>query len=283
MIEISVIILSLLIEAYVILLIGAITWLYFASRKKKNDRNAAVKLVDQIKHQSETRLTTTGSFLEEKYHFEGHQLKKAVASIDKAEKRFFQKVIDMYLQRDAEAFSKLDADVAELIETYKELTPAIKVENVVNDESEKDAQIEQLKKSNEQLTQELEITNKTISDMIGEFGNMFGGGKDNELEQREVVKKVISKHDEDIAANEPSSEDIESAVEEVAIDEVNSESLETDEIAIEGIDFERDETQPSEIETEPEKEEEGESVTSEADIDDILNGIISPDQKKPES
>jgi cbb3-type cytochrome oxidase subunit 3 len=238
MIEISAIFLSLLIEVYVILLIGVVSWLYFASKKKKNDREAALKLVDQIKHQSEARLSSAGSFLKEKYHLEGKQLKKAIETIDRSEKRFFQRVIDIYLKRDSEALSSLDADFAELIETYKSLTPAI---TVVKESSEKDEQIELLQTANAQLAQELAITNKTMSDMIAEFGNMFGGGSDNELEQTEVVEKVIAHHQEIVTDEESgdiSAEDIDIGI------------------------FESEE----------------ETVTSEDDIDDILNGIISSDK-----
>jgi hypothetical protein len=238
MIEISAIVFSLLIEAYVILLIGVGSWFYFVSKKKKNDRNAALKLVDQIKHQSEARLSSTRAFLKDKYSLEGPKLKKAIALIDKSEKHFFQKVIDIYLNRDAEALSSLDAEVAALIDTYKSLTPAIK------NESEKDQQIELLQAANAQLTDELAITNKTMSDMIAEFGNMFGGGSDNELQQTEVVEKVIAHHQEDL----------------------------NNKIAQEEEDLYSDET---DIETDDKSEE----VTSEDDIDDILNGVISSDNK----
>lgn len=280
MIEISVIVLSLLIEAYVILLIAGLTWLYFASRKKKNDRQAALKLVEQIKHQSDTRLTATGSYLEEKYQFEGQQLAKAVKSIDKAEKNFFQKVIDMYLKRDAEALGKLDAFVAEMIAAYKELTPAIRVEKPDNNDAEKDAEIERLKEEQERLTEQLAITNKTMSDMIAEFGNMFGGGKDNELEQNEVVRKIIKKHQqEDLAAIETGSESVET-VTVVKDEEANAATVDMDEIAIEGVDLEGGGVQASQQEPDPATEAEAdEEVTSDADIDDILNGIISPDPK----
>ncbi len=281
MIEISVIFLSLLIEAYVILLFAALTWLYFASRKKKNDRQAALKLVEQIKHQSDTRLTATGSYLEEKYQFEGQQLAKAVKSIDKAEKSFFQKVIDMYLKRDAEAFGKLDAFVAEMIAAYKELTPAIRVEKSDNNDAEKDAEIARLKEENEQLTEQLAITNKTMSDMIAEFGNMFGGGKDNELEQNEVVNKLIKKHQQaDSADVDPDLERAETAEAE-EVEEANTAMLDMDDIAIEGVDLEGGAVQVSQQEADPETEAEvDEEVASDADIDDILNGIISSGPEK---
>lgn len=237
MIEISPIVLSLLIEAYVILLIGLISWIYFAAKKKKNDRNAALKLIEQIKHQSDARQSSTSSYLKKKYQLEGAQLSKAIKLIDKSEKRFFQKVIDIYINRDAEALGSLDADVAELIDTYKNLTPTVSAQK---DDNEKSEQIELLQTANTQLTEELAITNKTMSDMIAEFGNMFGGGKDSGLKQTEVVEKLIAQHQQ-----ERLSEAEEHAEEVLDISEV---------------DLKEDD------------------VTSEEDIDNILNGITSSDK-----
>ncbi len=238
MIEISAIVFSLLIEAYVILFIGVITWLYFTSKKKKKDRDAALKLVEQIKHQTEARHTLTGSYLKKIYNLEGPQLKKAINKIDKSEKRFFQKVIDLYLTRDYEALGSLDADVAELIDTYRSLIPVTTV--VEKEDTEKDEQIELLRTANAQLSEELAITNKTMSDMIAEFGNMFGGGSSHELEKTEVVEKKVEHHQED--------------------ENDEKETLYADDVDIGMTDSEEDE------------------VTSEEDIDDILNVIISSDK-----
>lgn len=192
MIEVSGIIFTLLVELLVILSVAWVFALFFSLKKKKNDRQAAHKLADQIKQQSDLRLKETGSFLQEKYSFEGNQLQKAIKLIDKTEKSFFQKIINLYLHRDAAALSSLDAAVAELIDVYKSLTPA-KTETVQSDTGELEDEIEHLKLTNANLAEELAITKQTMSNMIGEFGNMFGGGSDNNLDQEEVVEKVIHK------------------------------------------------------------------------------------------
>jgi hypothetical protein len=245
MIEIPVLYFALIIE-FIVLLLGIILlWVYLTGKSKNRDRNAAKQLAEQIKHQSDTRLKETGSFLQEKYNFEGNQLKKAVEAIDKAEKQFFQNIITLYLQRDADALSTLDAKVAEMIDTYKSLKPSIP-EPVVNAESvenaqdtEKDAEIERLREANAKLSDELAITNKTMSDMIGEFGNMFGGGHDSSLEKDQVVEKVIAKKD--------TKNDEQGIEEEIEVDVGDD-----DDIAIET---------------------DMEEVTSDDDIDDILNGV----------
>lgn len=191
MVEISMLNLSLLIEALVICLIIIILWAVLFTRQKKRDRKAAKKLVDQVKHQSKTRLEVTSSFLHEKYRFEGNQLEKAVKSIDKAEKKFIQNVINFYIKREASKLESLDASLAELIDTYKSLSPIMPdAETLAALESANPEEMAALRESNEKLTEELAITKETMGNMISEFGNMFGGGKDHELEQEQVVEKV---------------------------------------------------------------------------------------------
>ena len=50
-----------------------------------------------------------------------------------------------------------------------------------------------LKKEKAQLSEELAITKKTMDSMIAEFGNMFGGGHDNELAKTDVVGQLESR------------------------------------------------------------------------------------------
>jgi hypothetical protein len=188
MVEVSLVALTLGLEGMLLLLIIVLLGVYFGSKRKNRDRVAAVKLVEQLKKQSQTRLEATGSFLSEKYLFEGDELKKAIKAIDREEKKYFQKLIDVYLKRDAEAFTSMDASLAELIDTYKSLTPAIP--EVESTSPEQLQELESLRDLNAKLEEELKVTKKTMGNMIAEFGNMFGGGHEHELAKHEVMEKV---------------------------------------------------------------------------------------------
>ena len=191
MIEVSVVLFTLISEGFVLLLIVLLLWTVLALRKKKQDKEAIKKLVKQIKHQSQTRLEMTGSFLNEKYNLEGDELKKAVKAIDKAEKRFMQKIIQVYLHRDAAGMEAMDALLAELIDTYKSLTPKIPDADALSKlEASSQKEIAEMRESNDKLREELTITKETMSGMIAEFGNMFGGGSDHELAKHEVFEEV---------------------------------------------------------------------------------------------
>lgn len=201
MIEIPTVLFSLLIEGFIALLVILIVLLVVNMKRNKKDIAAARKLVEQIRHQSQTRQEDVGSFLVEKYRLEGDELEKSIKLIDKAEKKFMQKLINVYLKRDSLGLASMDASVAELIETYKDLSPVIpEIEELAGAASEataeQQAELENLKQVNEQLIEELAITKKTMGNMIAEFGNMFGGGKENRMESEEVLEKVSAPIDE---------------------------------------------------------------------------------------
>ena len=159
-------------------------------RVKVRHRNAVKKLVSQVNHQSDVRIKETGSFLQDIYALDGPELKKAVKDIDKREKKFFQKIIDMFLRGETSLLAAMDAAVAELVEPYKNFKP--KIETSVESETEKTAliKVESLGAENEKLKLELQATKDKLQDMIAEFGNMFGGGSDHELAKHEVVDKL---------------------------------------------------------------------------------------------
>ncbi len=192
MFDISPALLILLVEGFTILLIVLLLIVFMSKRKKGRKVRAVKQLVKQIKKQSEVRTKETGSFLQEIYQLDSDELKKAVKSIDRSEKQLFQKLVNSYLSEDPTIICAMDAAIAELIETYKTLKPKEQIIEKGSDEKEKQLGIElaALKEENEKVKDELEATKQKMTDMISEFGNMFGGGSDHEMANFEVVEKV---------------------------------------------------------------------------------------------
>ena len=260
MIEISIVLFSLLVEGFVVLLTVISVTVFIQKKRKNKDREAIKKLVEQIRVQSGIRLKKTGSFLSEKYNLEGNDLDKAVKKIDKAEKKFMHKLINVYHKRDTHGLIAMDASVAELIETYKELSPVISDAeahtDIVPGHDEQSEAVQQeianLQEQNKNLTEELSITKETMGNMIAEFGNMFGGGKENELENIDVIEKYLetSGNTEEIAhVEEPDS-----GSEPETMEQVDSISIEE-----EGVD---DDIQLDEVDT-------AEAEAVEVDTDDL--------------
>jgi hypothetical protein len=160
-------------------------------RRNGKKRKAVAQLVKQVKKQSEVRMQETGSFLQDIYQLEDEDLKEAVQAIDKSEKVFYQKLINSYLSNDPDLVTSMDASVAGLIDVYKDLKPkAQEVDTSSEEEMEQlSEEVEKLRQENEKLKAEVEGTKTAMDNMVGEFGNMFGGGSDHEMAKHEVVEK----------------------------------------------------------------------------------------------
>lgn len=277
MIEVSVVLFTLIIEGFVLLLITLLLWAGLVLRKKKQDKEAIKKLVKQIKHQSQTRLEMTGSFLSEKYNLQGNELKKAVKAIDKAEKKFMQKTIQVYLHRDAVGMEAMDALLAELIDTYKSLTPKLPDADALSklEESSK-KEIAELNASNDKLREELAITKETMSGMIAEFGNMFGGGSDHELAKHEVFEEVEKRsaalHQEDVEQTQDNEA-------EALLDDTKEVPIISDEDIVLETDYDHsDAVKTKEIGAEADvlpkqPEQEDDEANDQDEVDELLNSI----------
>lgn len=180
----------LLAEASAILLVVLTVVLWLQIKSKNKHKKAVEQLVSQIKKQSKTRTEETGSFLQEVYDLSDTELTDAVKAIDKQERRFFQKLVDVLSRSDASQITSLDASVAELVDTYKSLKPK-PVEAIIKEGPADNDDLEALRVENAALTEELKDTRETMSGMIAEFGNMFGGGQDHDLDSSEVTEKVV--------------------------------------------------------------------------------------------
>jgi hypothetical protein len=247
------------VEALVVCLVAITIWMVISIKKKKRDQAAAKALIAQIKDQSRTRLQKTELFLAEKYRLEGNELHKAVESIDKAEKKFMQNMINIYLQRDAQRLTSMDALIAEMIDTYKSYTP------VVPDTGQ---EVAELKEINEKLTDELRVTKENMTSMASEFGNMFGGGKDTKLDEEEVVEKVI------VRGKTPQSDEKDIDTDDIEIDTVETSEtpvLQEDVETALGVDKQKAETEKKKSVPEQELDDE--------DVDELLNSIDLSDTK----
>ncbi len=265
MIEVSPIVLTLLTEISIVLAVVVVVMILLRWRGRGKDRKGARKLVEQIKHQAENRHESSRDFLQKKYGLEGTELDKAIKTIDKAERKFFQQVLNLYLKRDADALGILDAHVAELVDVYKDLAPAQSASQTEASAAQA-KELTQQKALNEKLNEELAITKQTMSNMISEFGNMFGGGHDHEMAKFEVVdklKQISSESDAASAtADDSGSEAASAEVEQSQIDDDATQASETT----------QDEAENAEVEIElDESTQTTEAVVSaDEDIDDLL-------------
>jgi len=188
--EVNAILFLLLVEGFVILLLTLALIYVLKVRLQNHNKKAVAQLVSQVKRQSNLRLQETGSFLQEVYRLNDEELDNAVKEIDRQEKLFYGKIISLFLYSDSKQITALDASIAELISTYKALKPA----PVTRENSEElDAalkELETLRADKEKLQKKFDETSKTLDGMVDEFGNMFGGGSNHQLDKGLVVEKI---------------------------------------------------------------------------------------------
>ena len=115
--------LSLLIagELLVILSLACGILLFRSIHNKKRDYQAARKLVAAVKDDEDRHTTSIHKLLESGYKYEGEELEQTVRDLIRAEKMFYQTLINTYLKRDAETFGHLNITLEALTDIYEQL------------------------------------------------------------------------------------------------------------------------------------------------------------------
>jgi hypothetical protein len=112
---------------------------------------------------------------------------------------FFQHLVESLSRGGRARINALDMSLDKLIKSYKCMQPRIEIPSP--EESEVVQEITTLRGENELLRNDLSVAQDKLSDMITEFGEIFGGGKDHQLTLQEVMDKVDAmKADHDGAA-----------------------------------------------------------------------------------
>ena len=187
MLEVNAIYFILLVEGFVLLLVLLLVWLLVTLVRRRRKRGDIAKLTAAIKGRSSLRKQQTESFLQAVYQLEGDELRTTLSDIDKHETDFFKHLIESLYRGKRAQISTLDTALDNLIKAYKCLQPRVEV--APEDEAVVE-EISTLRGENEELRTELSVANNQLVDLITEFGEIFGGGKDHQLTLQEVMDKV---------------------------------------------------------------------------------------------
>lgn len=199
MLEVNAIYFILLVEGFVLSLVVLLVWLLVTLIRRRRKRRGIAELAAAIKDRSASRRQQTESFLQVVYQLEGEDLRATLTDIDKHETDFFQHLVESLSRGGRARINALDMSLDKLIKSYKCMQP--RVEIPPPEESEVVQEITKLRGENELLRNDLSVAQDKLSDMITEFGEIFGGGKDHQLTLQEVMDKVDAmKADHDGAA-----------------------------------------------------------------------------------
>ena len=187
MLEVNAIYFILLVEGFILSLVLLLVWLLVTLIRRRRKRGDIADLAAAIKGRSSLRKQQTESFLQVVYQLEGDELRTTLSDIDKHETDFFKHLIESLYQGKRAQVSTLDTALDNLIKAYKCLQPRVEV---LQEDDEVVEEVSTLRGENEELRTELAVANDKLSDLITEFGEIFGGGKDHKLTLQEVMDKV---------------------------------------------------------------------------------------------
>ncbi len=188
MFEINAIYFFLLAEGFVLLLVLLLVWIlvaFFGKRRKWRD---IAKLKAGLRSGTRRRSEQTKTFLQTVYHLEGEDLNAALADINRHEAGFFEHLVASLYRSGRAQFNALGTAMDKLVESYRCLQP--RSEPASEKELEAVQESATLRGENETLRNELSAANKKMNDMMSEFGDMFGGGKDHQISMSEVKERV---------------------------------------------------------------------------------------------
>ena len=188
MLEVNAIYFILLAEGFVLSLVLLLVWLLVTLIRMRRKRRDIVELAAAIKGRSASRAQQTESFLQVVYQLEGEDLRNTLADIDKHETEFFRHLIESLYRGDKTQFRTLDMSLDKLIKSYKCMQPRVEIPPL--EQPEVVQEITTLRDENEMLRGDLSVAQGRVSDLITEFGEIFGGGKDHQLTLQEVMDKV---------------------------------------------------------------------------------------------
>ncbi len=188
MLEVNAIYFILLLEGFVLSLVLLLVWLLVTLIRRRRRRKSIADLATAIKGRSAAHRQQTESFLQVVYQLEGDDLRNTLTDIDKHETEFFQRLIDCLYRGGKAQIKTLDMSLDKLIKSYKCMQPRVEIPPL--EQPEVVQEMTTLRGENDMLRGDLSVAQNKISDLITEFGEIFGGGKDHQLTLQEVMDKV---------------------------------------------------------------------------------------------
>jgi hypothetical protein len=172
-------------ELLLVLGVALLVLLIGVARRRRRDRRAAMHLVGAVKAAAPGRRAETRALLEGPYGYSGEPLAQALHDIMRAETQLYQRVIDMYVKRDAAALRELLADIQALSAPLRGLRVPTGTPAATGAEgAATNGELARLQGENESLQQELQITMETMSRMLSEYASMIGGGPETLVESK---------------------------------------------------------------------------------------------------
>ncbi len=193
MTEIDTLLLMFFLEALLVCGVLLFTLITLSVIKKRRDRAAARDLATRVKDGSEVRIAETNALLQREFSLSDESASGVAEEIAAQERRFYQTLISLYLNREAETVRTLDTSLHALVAPYRDLQLP-KEEGASGDSIVQDSAAEELaelRQENEKLKTELGVTMDTMGRMLNEYSSMYNEGAATPPDNEDAGKASI--------------------------------------------------------------------------------------------
>lgn len=173
--------------------------IFIVVRRRARDRNAAGEFITHIKQAEAGRSKLLGKAISESCDMEQAKLDAVLSEVSSCEKSLYQKVVQMFLSRDAVLLNGIDQSIQALTIPFCRLLS--EVSEKIRDDPELAAAMEaaqaeierlktesdRLKMESERLSKQLSMAMETMDEISSEYTKMFGSSK--EAEELDMSRK----------------------------------------------------------------------------------------------
>jgi len=158
---------------------------------KSKGKKSVSELMEKIKADREARKIDIRKGLAA-YGLKDDALEAKVSEIDKRERKFYQRIANMYQNRSDAMLATLNVAFEGTTKPYYELDMKLEMPTDQAEEQEQggvdQAELDALKKQNQELQDELAVTMETIGRMLSEYSSMFGSEETEGLDKDKIME-----------------------------------------------------------------------------------------------
>lgn len=163
-------------------------WLLISLIRKRGYGRNIEAFASRVKQRSLLRGEQSRAFLQSVYNLDGEELSAALEKIDHQESEFFQQLLVSFSRGGGKQLATIDTALDKLIDAY--ICHQSRRDAIPGEALETGQELASLHGENESLRSELSVAKNQLSDLISEFGDMFGGGKDHQFDLHEIVEMI---------------------------------------------------------------------------------------------
>jgi len=191
MIELDSIVVMLMVEALVALVLLVIVFFIFSRGKRAKGQSAVNELINKFEDTENIKAKKLKSLISDNCTVEADLLQALIKEMNESEKVLYQKIVQLFLNRDVELLKDIDEHIDNLSEPYCKLlihSSSSPIESGKMDAI--DDKVNRLSKENGRLSEQLSVAMNTMDEISAEYTRVYSGSQ-TELELENSSKKMF--------------------------------------------------------------------------------------------